>query len=75
MKDPMSLRLGDLAEPLLKRCKKTGETPSDVLRLALAKELGVEVPAMAQGFAAMSVLKATKLRKKSAKVRRVKSEG
>lgn len=24
----MSLRLGDLAEPLLKRCGKTGETPS-----------------------------------------------
>ena len=75
MKDPMSLRLGDLAEPLLKRCKKTGETPSDVLRLALAKELGVELPDVRQGFAAMSAAKADRARRRSVKSRRARSEG
>lgn len=69
MKDPISLRLGDLAAPLLNRCGKTGETPSDLLRKALASFLDEELPEMAQGFAAMSVAKAAKLRKKSAKVR------
>lgn len=49
MKDPMSLRLGPLREPLLARCDRTGETPSDVLRLALAKELCVATPEMAPG--------------------------
>lgn len=51
MKDPMSLRLGDLAKPLLDRCKRTGETPSDVLRKALATFLDEDVPEMTQGFA------------------------
>ena len=46
MTDPMSLRLGELAGPLLARCDRTGETPSEVCRLALAKELRVEAPAM-----------------------------
>ncbi len=71
----MSLRLGDLAEPLLKRCVKTGETPSDVLRLALAKELGVELPEMLRGFAAMDQRKADRARRRSAKTRRARSEG
>jgi len=75
MKDPMSLRLGPLAEPLLQRCESTGETPSDVLRLALAKELGLEPPEMPQGFAAMSEKKAAKARKKSAKTRRAAKSG
>lgn len=70
MKDPMSLRLGPLAGPLLRRCDSTGETPSDVLRLALAKELGLEAPAMPQGFAAMNPKTAASARKKSAKTRR-----
>jgi len=70
MKEPMSLRLGPLAGPLLKRCESTGETPSDVLRKALAKELGIGVPAMPQGFAAMSEKKAAKARRKSAKTRK-----
>jgi hypothetical protein len=70
MKEPMSLRLGPLAGPLLQRCERTGETPSDVLRLALAKELGLEAPSMPQGFAAMSEKTAAKARKKSAKTRR-----
>jgi hypothetical protein len=75
MKDPMSLRLGDLAEPLLKRCDETGETPSEVCRIALAKELSVELPQARQGFAAMSAAKAAKARRKSARVRRAKTEG
>lgn len=70
MKDPMSLRLGPLAGPLLQRCEETGETPSDVLRIALAKELGLAAPEMPQGFAAMSETKAAKARKKSVKVRK-----
>ncbi len=62
MKDPMSLRLGPLAGPLVSRCESTGETPSDVLRLALAKELGLEPPAMPQGFAAMNPWKRQTIR-------------
>lgn len=75
MKDPISLRLGPLAGPLLLRCESTGETPSDVLRLALAKELGLEAPEMPQGFAAMSETKAAKARKKAAKMRRAAKSG
>jgi len=71
----MSLRLGDLAEPLLKRCKKTGEIPSEVLRLALAKELAVELPVVRQGFAAMSAARAKKAQRKSVKTRKQRSEG
>lgn len=75
MKDPMSLRLGDLSEPLLKRCGKTGETPSEVCRIALAKELGVELPEVRQGFAAMGAARAKKAQRKSVKTRRARSEG
>jgi hypothetical protein len=75
MKDPMSLRLGPLAGPLLLRCESTGETPSDVLRLALAKELGCDAPAMPQGFAAMNPATAAKARKKSARTRRAAKSG
>ena len=75
MKDPMSVRLGPLAEPLLLRCESTGETPSDVLRLALAKELGLEAPAMPQGFAAMNPKTAAKARRKSGKTRRAAKSG
>lgn len=70
MKDPMSLRLGPLAGPLLLRCESTGETPSDVLRKALATELGLKAPEMPQGFAAMDKKTAAKARKKSARTRR-----
>lgn len=71
----MSLRLGPLAGPLLQRCESTGETPSDVLRLALAKELGLEAPKMPQGFAAMSEKTAAKARKESARTRRAAKSG
>lgn len=75
MKDPISLRLGPLAGPLLLRCKSTEETPSEVIRKALAVELGIDVPAMPQGFAAMSESKAAKARNKSAKARRAAKSG
>lgn len=75
MKDPMSLRIGPLAGPLLKRCERTGETPSDVLRIALAKELGMDAPEMLQGFAAMSPSNAAKLQKKAVKARKKNSSG
>jgi len=75
MKDPMSLRLGPLAGPLLKRCERTGETPSDVLRIALAKELGTDAPEMLQGFAAMSPKKAAKLQKKAVRARKKNKVG
>lgn len=74
MKDPMSLRLGPLARPLLERCEKTGETPSDVLRIALARELGLSAPEMPQGFAAMSETKAKKARKKSVQTRKANAK-
>ncbi len=72
MKDPMSLRLGDLAKPLLERCKKTGETPSDVCRKAIAAFLDEAVPEMRQGFAAMTERKAATARNKSACTRRAR---
>lgn len=75
MKDPMSLRLGPLAGLLLKRCERTGETPSDVLRIALAKELGTDAPAMAQGFAGMPKKNADKARKKSVRSRKKNKVG
>ena len=76
MKDPMSLRLGPLAGPLLSRCKRTGENPSCVIRIALAKELGLaEAPAMPQGFAAMSEKTAANARKKSGRTRRRAKSG
>jgi|688.fasta_scaffold486833_1 hypothetical protein len=75
MKDPMSLRLGPLAGPLLKRCERTGETPSDVLRKALATELGLDAPEMLQGFAAMAPEKAAKLQKKAVRARKKNKVG
>lgn len=64
----MSLRLGPLVEPLLKRCERTGETPSEVCRLAIAKELGVDAPEMAPGNVAT-------LKQFAPKPRRKKSSG
>lgn len=42
--DRITFRLGELAGPLAIRCQTTGERPSDVVRLALARELGQPVP-------------------------------
>lgn len=75
MKDPISLRLGPLVGPLLLRCKSTGETPSEVLRKALATELGMQAPMMLQGFAAMDQKTAAKARKKSGRTRRGAKSG
>lgn len=47
--DQLNVRLGGLREPLDARCDATGESPREVIRLALAKELGVEAPKMSAG--------------------------
>lgn len=49
MNDRISCRLGLLAGPLATYCQKHGTTPSDVIRAALAKRLGVDAPEMPQG--------------------------
>jgi hypothetical protein len=47
--DRVTFRLGSLAEPLVAYCEKHGTTPSDAIRLALAKMLRVKVPKMPPG--------------------------
>jgi hypothetical protein len=49
MNDRITFRLGPLAGPLAVYCEKHGTTPSDVIRAALAKRLGVDAPEMPQG--------------------------
>lgn len=49
MSECITFRLGPLREPLDARCEKTGETPSEVIRLGLAKELDVPVPELVPG--------------------------
>jgi hypothetical protein len=49
MNDRVTFRLGPLAEPLAAYCEKHGTTPSDVIRMALAKMLRVKVPKMPPG--------------------------
>jgi hypothetical protein len=49
MSDRITFRLGPLAGPLAAYCEKHGTTPSDVIRLALAKMLRVKVPKMPPG--------------------------
>ena len=49
MTDRITFRLGPLAGPLAAYCEKHGTTPSDVIRAALAKRLGVNAPEMPQG--------------------------
>ena len=49
MNDRITFRLGPLAGPLAAYCEKHGTTPSDVIRAALAKRLGVKAPEMPQG--------------------------
>ena len=47
--DRLSLRLGVLREPLLRRAESVGKTPSQYIRALLAKDLGVEEPDMKEG--------------------------
>ena len=47
--DRITFRLGPLAGPLAAYCEKHGTTPSDVIRAALAKRLGVDAPEMPHG--------------------------
>ena len=70
MNDRITLRLGDLVGPLGEAATKSGRSVSEEIRDRLAKSLGVEAPAMPQGFAAMPERKAARARKKSARVRR-----
>jgi hypothetical protein len=49
MNDRITFRLGPLAEPLAAYCEKHGITPSDAIRLSLAKMLRVKVPKMPPG--------------------------
>jgi hypothetical protein len=49
MNDRVTFRLGSLAEPLAAYCKKHGTTPSDAIRLAVAKLLRVATPEMPPG--------------------------
>jgi hypothetical protein len=49
LNDRITFRLGPLVKPLSDYCEKHGTTPSDVIRLALAKMLRVKVPKMPPG--------------------------
>jgi hypothetical protein len=49
MSDRITFRLGSLAVPLAAYCKKHGTTPSDAIRLAVAKLLRVAAPEMPMG--------------------------
>jgi hypothetical protein len=49
MNDRITFRLGPLAGPLAAYCEKHGTTPSDAIRLAVAKLLRAKVPAMPPG--------------------------
>jgi hypothetical protein len=44
--EKMTLRLGDLRQPLEDWCNKHNVSPSEAMRTALASMLGVEPPAM-----------------------------
>jgi len=71
MNDRITLRLGDLAEPIANAATESGRSVSEEIRHRLAESFGVNAPEMAQGFAAMSEKKAERARKKSARTRRV----
>lgn len=49
MNDRITFRLGPLTGPMADYCKKHGCTPSEAIRLALARLLQVKAPAMPQG--------------------------
>lgn len=49
MKDPMSLRLGPLAELIIAAAEAASQTPSEWIRSACAGKLGVEPPEMTVG--------------------------
>jgi hypothetical protein len=49
MNDRVTFRLGSLAVPLATYCEKHGTTPSEAIRMALAKLLSARVPKMPPG--------------------------
>lgn len=46
MSDRITIRVGDLSEPLAAWCERHEQTPSEATRTALARMLRVEEPAM-----------------------------
>lgn len=60
----LTVRLGTLAAPLARACKKRKITPSELIRIAIAKELDEPVPEMKAGNP-----KAGKQAKKAARAR------
>lgn len=49
MNDRITLRLGDLAEPMTAKITATGETPSEYIRRLIARDCKVEAPEMVEG--------------------------
>jgi len=49
MNDRITFRLGSLLKPLAAYCEKNGITPSEAIRLALARLMRVEAPEMPPG--------------------------
>ena len=63
--EKLTVRLGDLRQPLEAWCDKHASTPSEAVRLAVAKLLGVEPPAMDGNLANLRQNKKPKRKKKS----------
>lgn len=55
----ITIRLGNLREPLQKRLKRARCTPSEYLRRLLASDLGVHAPIMRPGPVSVSLSKKT----------------
>jgi hypothetical protein len=49
MNDRITFRLGPLAGPMAAYCEKHGITPSEAIRLAVARLLRVDAPTMTPG--------------------------
>ena len=65
--EKISVRLGDLREPVGEWCDKHGTSPSEFTRVAIAEKLGREAPTMAPGnpiIGQQAIERAAKRRKK-----------
>jgi hypothetical protein len=67
MTDRITFRLGSLAAPLAAYCEKHETTPSEAARLAIAKMLRVEPPAMEGHVEAIRRVNAAKRTRKRRK--------
>ena len=70
----ITLRLGNLSEPLGDAATESGRSLSEEIRYRLAESLGVDPPEMPQGFAAMDASTAARARQKSGESRRKSSQ-